>query len=129
MGMGIPRDFRSHRTALFDGIEEGAITTSAYSSQIHERQNDQAMDSLHDRVSVLKRQWCTKDESSYKDKLLDCQLLMAHNPSVLTTHDEYVSLYRNTARVPAFSLRKETARIGHFLVYLCFQIVLLAYPF
>ncbi|KAF2920995.1 hypothetical protein DAI22_08g252400 [Oryza sativa Japonica Group] len=53
--MNSRRDFRSHRAALFDGIEEGAIRSSAYSSQIHEHENDQAMDSLHDRVSVLKR--------------------------------------------------------------------------
>jgi hypothetical protein len=50
------RDFRSHRTALFDGIEEGGVRAPAYSSrEIHEHENDQAMDSLHDRVSVLKR--------------------------------------------------------------------------
>uniref|UniRef100_A0A0E0EP49 t-SNARE coiled-coil homology domain-containing protein n=1 Tax=Oryza meridionalis TaxID=40149 RepID=A0A0E0EP49_9ORYZ len=53
--MNSRRDFRSHRAALFDGIEEGAIRSSAYSSQIHDHENDQAMDSLHDRVSVLKR--------------------------------------------------------------------------
>jgi hypothetical protein len=53
--LAVCRDFRSHRAALFDGIEEGAIRSSAYSSQIHEHENDQAMDSLHDRVSVLKR--------------------------------------------------------------------------
>uniref|UniRef100_J3MVD6 t-SNARE coiled-coil homology domain-containing protein n=1 Tax=Oryza brachyantha TaxID=4533 RepID=J3MVD6_ORYBR len=65
------RDFRSHRTALFDGIEEGAITTSAYSSQIHERQNDQAMDSLHDRVSVLKRLTGDIHEVENHNRMLD----------------------------------------------------------
>ncbi|TVU04491.1 hypothetical protein EJB05_47602, partial [Eragrostis curvula] len=56
VGMHILRDFRSHRAALFDGIEEGGIRAPAYSSrEIHEHENDQAMDSLHDRVSVLKR--------------------------------------------------------------------------
>jgi len=52
----LSRDFRSHRAALFDGIEEGGIRAPAYSSrEIHEQENDQAMDSLHDRVSILKR--------------------------------------------------------------------------
>ncbi|KAL5222488.1 hypothetical protein ABZP36_027201 [Zizania latifolia] len=49
------QDFRSNRAALFDGIEEGAIRSSAYSSQAHEHENDQSLDSLQDRVSVLKR--------------------------------------------------------------------------
>jgi blocked-early-in-transport protein 1 len=50
------RDFRSQRTALFDDIEEGRMRGSVYSSrEIHEHDNDQAMDSLHDRVSILKR--------------------------------------------------------------------------
>ncbi|XP_039855053.1 uncharacterized protein LOC120713124 isoform X1 [Panicum virgatum] len=54
--MNSRRDFRSHRAALFDGIEEGGIRAPAYSSrEIHEQENDQAMDSLHDRVSILKR--------------------------------------------------------------------------
>ena len=52
----LSRDFRSHRAALFDGIEEGGIRAPVYSSrEIHEQGNDQAMDSLHDRVSILKR--------------------------------------------------------------------------
>ena len=50
------RDFRSHRAVLFDGIEEDGVRAPAYSSrEIHEHENDQALDSLHDRVSVLKR--------------------------------------------------------------------------
>uniref|UniRef100_A0ACD5ZP46 Uncharacterized protein n=2 Tax=Avena sativa TaxID=4498 RepID=A0ACD5ZP46_AVESA len=54
--MNSRRDFRSHRTALFDGIEEGGMRGSVYSSrEIHEHENDQAVDSLHDRVSILKR--------------------------------------------------------------------------
>ncbi|KAG2580786.1 hypothetical protein PVAP13_6NG364000 [Panicum virgatum] len=54
--MNSRRDFRSHRAALFDGIEEGGIRAPVYSSrEIHEQGNDQAMDSLHDRVSILKR--------------------------------------------------------------------------
>ena len=52
----LSRDFRSYRAALFDGIEEGGIRAPVYSSrEIHEQGNDQAMDSLHDRVSILKR--------------------------------------------------------------------------
>ncbi|PWZ52570.1 Bet1-like SNARE 1-1 [Zea mays] len=48
--MNSRRDFRSHRAALFDGIEEGGVRAPAYSSrEIHEHENDQALDSLHDR--------------------------------------------------------------------------------
>ncbi|KAG8048352.1 hypothetical protein GUJ93_ZPchr0008g11780 [Zizania palustris] len=49
--MSSRRDVRSHRAALFDGIEEGAIGSSAYSSQAHEHENDQALDSLQDRLT------------------------------------------------------------------------------
>ena len=48
--------YRSTRTALFDGIEEGGIRASAYSShEIDEHENERAMDGLQDRVSILKR--------------------------------------------------------------------------
>ncbi|VAI51629.1 unnamed protein product [Triticum turgidum subsp. durum] len=50
------RGYRSTRTALFDGIEEGGIRSSAYSShEIDEHENERAMDGLQDRVSILKR--------------------------------------------------------------------------
>uniref|UniRef100_A0A453Q3K4 t-SNARE coiled-coil homology domain-containing protein n=1 Tax=Aegilops tauschii subsp. strangulata TaxID=200361 RepID=A0A453Q3K4_AEGTS len=50
------RGYRSTRTALFDGIEEGGIRASAYSShEIDEHENERAMDGLQDRVSILKR--------------------------------------------------------------------------
>lgn len=50
------RDHRSNRAALFDGIEEGGIRASAYSShEIHEHDNDLAIEGLQDRVNILKR--------------------------------------------------------------------------
>lgn len=51
------RDYRSSRTALFDGIEEGGIrATSSYSThEIDEHDNDRAIDGLQDRVNILKR--------------------------------------------------------------------------
>jgi hypothetical protein len=70
------RDFRSHRNALFDGIEEGGMRGSVCSSrEIHEHKNDQAMDSLHDRISILKRVcslylislWSLLDKLNYRN--------------------------------------------------------------
>lgn len=47
---------RNARTALFDGIEEGGIRASSYSShEIDEQENDRATDGLQDRVIMLKR--------------------------------------------------------------------------
>ncbi|PKA64738.1 Bet1-like SNARE 1-1 [Apostasia shenzhenica] len=54
--MSSRRDYRSSRNALFDGIEEGGIRASPYSScEIDEHDNDRAIDGLHDRVNILKR--------------------------------------------------------------------------
>ncbi|KAL5211990.1 hypothetical protein ABZP36_022837 [Zizania latifolia] len=49
-------NYRSTRTSLFDGIEEGGIRASSYSShEIDGHENDRAIDGLQDRVSILKR--------------------------------------------------------------------------
>lgn len=55
--MLIHREYRSTRTSLFDGIEEGGIrASSSYSShEIDEHDNDRALDGLQDRVNILKR--------------------------------------------------------------------------
>ncbi|CAN6252774.1 unnamed protein product, partial [Urochloa humidicola] len=51
-----PRGYRNTRTSLFDGIEEGGIRATSYSShEIDEQENDRAIDGLQDRVSILKR--------------------------------------------------------------------------
>ncbi|KAL6635374.1 hypothetical protein ACP70R_028045 [Stipagrostis hirtigluma subsp. patula] len=48
--------YRSNRTSLFDGIEEGGIRATSYSShEIDEQENDRALGGLEDRVSILKR--------------------------------------------------------------------------
>jgi blocked early in transport 1 len=53
------RSYRSNRTSLFDGIEEGGIRATSYSShEIDEQENDRAIDGLQDRVSILKRVLC-----------------------------------------------------------------------
>lgn len=53
------RDPRSSRSALFDnmdGLEEGGLrSSSSYSGGIDDHDNEKTMDSLHDRVSFLKR--------------------------------------------------------------------------
>ncbi|KAJ3689359.1 hypothetical protein LUZ61_018523 [Rhynchospora tenuis] len=52
------RDIRggNSRAALFDGIEEGGIRATSYSShEIDEHDNDRAMEGLQDRVNILKR--------------------------------------------------------------------------
>ncbi|KAL0368403.1 UNVERIFIED_CONTAM: Bet1-like SNARE 1-2 [Sesamum calycinum] len=57
--LAIPRDHRSSRAALFDNmdsLEEGGLrSSSSYSSGIDDHDNEKTMDSLHDRVSFLKR--------------------------------------------------------------------------
>ncbi|EYU32531.1 hypothetical protein ABFS83_14G024000 [Erythranthe nasuta] len=57
--MSYRRDNRSSRAALFDNLdslEEGGLrSSSSYSSGIDEHENEKTMDSLHDRVSFLKR--------------------------------------------------------------------------
>lgn len=53
------RDPRGSRSALFDnmdGLEEGRLrSSSSYSGGIDDHDNEKTMDSLHDRVSFLKR--------------------------------------------------------------------------
>lgn len=57
--MNYRRDNRSSRSSLLDGLdslEEGGLrASSSYSSEINEQDNDNAIDTLHDRVSFLKR--------------------------------------------------------------------------
>ncbi|KAJ1694391.1 hypothetical protein LUZ63_011089 [Rhynchospora breviuscula] len=56
--MNSRRDIRgsNSRAALFDGIEEGGIRATSYSShEIDEHDNDRAMEGLQDRVNILKR--------------------------------------------------------------------------
>ncbi|CAA7409331.1 unnamed protein product [Spirodela intermedia] len=55
--MNSRRDYRTSRTALFDGIEEGGIRASpSYAShEIDEHENDRALDGLEERVNILKR--------------------------------------------------------------------------
>ncbi|KAH7691661.1 blocked early in transport 1 protein [Dioscorea alata] len=54
--MNSRRDYRNGRAALFDGIEEGGVRASSYSShEIDEHENERAIDGLQDRVNVLKR--------------------------------------------------------------------------
>ncbi|KAK4388189.1 Bet1-like SNARE 1-2 [Sesamum angolense] len=59
MKLSANRDHRSSRAALFDNmdsLEEGGLrSSSSYSSGIDDHDNEKTMDSLHDRVSFLKR--------------------------------------------------------------------------
>ncbi|XP_010935763.1 bet1-like SNARE 1-1 [Elaeis guineensis] len=53
--MNLRRDYRSTRAALFDGIEEGGIQASSYSShEIDEHENDRTIEGLQGRVNILK---------------------------------------------------------------------------
>ncbi|KAA0050807.1 bet1-like SNARE 1-2 isoform X2 [Cucumis melo var. makuwa] len=47
-------EHRSSRSALFDDLEEGGLRTSS-SVEIKEHDNDKALHTLEDRVSILKR--------------------------------------------------------------------------
>ncbi|XP_048620470.1 bet1-like SNARE 1-2 isoform X2 [Brassica napus] len=57
--MNYRRENRASRTSLFDGLdglEEGRLrASSSYSHDTTERDNDEALESLQDRVSFLKR--------------------------------------------------------------------------
>ncbi|KFK22138.1 hypothetical protein AALP_AAs47043U000300 [Arabis alpina] len=53
--MNYRRENRVSRTSLFDGLEEGRLRASSYSHDITERDNDEALENLQDRVSFLKR--------------------------------------------------------------------------
>ncbi|KAL8486591.1 hypothetical protein ACS0TY_023324 [Phlomoides rotata] len=57
--MSYRRDHRSSRSALFDNLdklEEGGIrSSSSFSGGVDDQGNEKSMDSLHDRVSFLKR--------------------------------------------------------------------------
>lgn len=50
----VHREHRSSRSALFDDLEEGGLRTSS-SVEIKEHDNDKALHTLEDRVSILKR--------------------------------------------------------------------------
>ena len=53
------RDHKGSRSALFDNMDTleagGLRASSSYSSGLDDHNNEQTMDSLHDRVSFLKR--------------------------------------------------------------------------
>lgn len=57
--MNYRRDHRASRASLFDNmdsLEEGGLrSSSSYSSGMDDHDNEKTMDSLHDRVSFLKR--------------------------------------------------------------------------
>ncbi|XP_004497854.1 bet1-like SNARE 1-2 [Cicer arietinum] len=57
--MNYRRDNRSSRSSLLDGIdslEEGGLrASSSYAPEINEHDNDKAIESLHDKVTFLKR--------------------------------------------------------------------------
>ncbi|XP_042026570.1 bet1-like SNARE 1-2 [Salvia splendens] len=57
--MSYRRDHRGSRSALFDNMDTleagGLRASSSYSSGLDDHNNEQTMDSLHDRVSFLKR--------------------------------------------------------------------------
>ncbi|XP_048333465.1 bet1-like SNARE 1-1 isoform X1 [Ziziphus jujuba] len=64
---------RSSRAALFDDLEEGGLrTSSSYSRDINERDNDKAAESLHERVTFLKKlTGDIHDEVESHNRLLD----------------------------------------------------------
>ncbi|KAL5542192.1 hypothetical protein UlMin_009902 [Ulmus minor] len=54
--MSYRRELRSSRTSLFNDLEEGSLrTSSSYSQDINEHDNDKAVETLEDRVVFLKR--------------------------------------------------------------------------
>lgn len=59
----VRREHRSSRSALFDDLEEGGLRTSS-SVEIKEHDNDKALYTLEDRVSILKRVNFTQRDAS-----------------------------------------------------------------
>lgn len=63
------RETRASKAALVDGynsIEEGGLgASSSYSSDITEHENDEALDSLKDRVFFLKQVWILSFDVNY----------------------------------------------------------------
>ncbi|CAM8921282.1 unnamed protein product [Rhodiola kirilowii] len=53
--MSFRRESRGNRSSLFDDLEEGGLRVSSQPRKIDIRDNDKDLDSLHDRVSFLKR--------------------------------------------------------------------------
>ncbi|KAF4349862.1 hypothetical protein CsatB_026393 [Cannabis sativa] len=54
--MNYRRDHRSSRSSLFNDLEEGSLrSSSSYSHDINEHDNDKAVESLQDRVIFLKQ--------------------------------------------------------------------------
>ncbi|KAK9991869.1 hypothetical protein SO802_026854 [Lithocarpus litseifolius] len=54
--MSYRREQRGSRSSLFDGLEEGGLSaSSSYSHETNDHDNERAVDSLQDRVLLLKR--------------------------------------------------------------------------
>ena len=50
------REQRGSRSSLFDGLEEGGLSaSSSYSHETNDHDNERAVESLQDRVLLLKR--------------------------------------------------------------------------
>ncbi|KAJ7520969.1 hypothetical protein O6H91_19G032900 [Diphasiastrum complanatum] len=68
------RDYRGSRGSLFDSMEGGDIRApSSYkNSEIYEHENEQALNGLEDRVSILKRLTTDiHDEVGFHNRMLD----------------------------------------------------------
>ncbi|XP_050239446.1 bet1-like SNARE 1-1 isoform X2 [Quercus robur] len=54
--MSYRREHRGSRSSLFDGLEEGGLSvSSSYSHETNDHDNERAVESLQDRVLLLKR--------------------------------------------------------------------------
>ncbi|KAH0467141.1 hypothetical protein IEQ34_004379 [Dendrobium chrysotoxum] len=92
--MNSRRDYRSSRAALFDGIEEGGIRASSYSSnEIDEHDNDRAVDGLQDRVNILKRlTGDVHEEVESHNRMLDRMVPSLNNLSIFFPISSYFNI-------------------------------------
>ncbi|KAK2400140.1 Bet1-like SNARE 1-2 [Trifolium repens] len=129
--MSYRRDNRSSRSSLLDGLdslEEGGLrASSSYSSEINEQDNDKAIDTLHDRVSFLKR--LTGDiheEVESHNSMLDRvgNKMDGSRGMMLGTMDRFKKVFEKK------STRKTCSLVGYFtlaFIFLYYLIRMLGY--
>ncbi|CAJ2673811.1 bet1-like SNARE 1-2 isoform X1 [Trifolium pratense] len=128
--MSYRRDNRSSKSSLLDldSLEEGGLrASSSYSSEINEQDNDKAIDTLHDRVSFLKR--LTGDiheEVESHNNMLDRvgNKMDGSRGMMLGTMDRFKKVFEKK------STRKTCSLVGYFtlaFIFLYYLIRMLGY--
>ncbi|BAT96607.1 bet1-like SNARE 1-2 isoform X1 [Vigna umbellata] len=119
--MSYRRDNRPSRSSVvdgFDSLEEGGLrASSSYSRDINEHDNDKAIETLHDKVSFLKR--LTGDiheEVESHNQLLDRvgNKMDASRGMMMGTMDRFKKVFEKK------SARKTCSYVGYFTLAFIF---------